>query len=59
MILDDSLWVSLLWAQFTVVFSETLAYPGDTIKRKMMMQSLKAEKMYNGTWDCIKQVAKK
>jgi solute carrier family 25 (adenine nucleotide translocator) protein 4/5/6/31 len=53
--LDDPLWLRILWAQATVIFSETLSYPGDTIKRKMMMQSLKAEKMYSGSLDCIRQ----
>lgn len=28
-------------AQFSVIFSETISYPGDTVKRKLMMQSLK------------------
>lgn len=52
---DDPLWLRILWAQCTVIFSETISYPGDTIKRKMMMQSLKAEKMYDGTLDCIRK----
>lgn len=36
-----------------------MSYPGDTLKRKMMMQSLKAEKMYDSTWDCIKKTYKR
>ena len=36
-----------------MIFSETLAYPGDTIKRKMMMQSCKAQKQYANSVDCI------
>ena len=34
----------MVWAQASVIIAEQLAYPGDTVKRKMMMQSLKAVK---------------
>lgn len=35
------------------MLSELLAYPGDTIKRKLMMQSLKKTKAYTGIYDCF------
>ena len=44
------------WAQISVVVSEFLAYPGDTVKRKMMMQSLKEVKEYNGAIDCFRKI---
>lgn len=38
--------------------SETLAYPLDTIRRRLMMESGKqlAEKQYNGTVDCATKI---
>jgi solute carrier family 25 (adenine nucleotide translocator) protein 4/5/6/31 len=41
---DASLIVKFFWAQASVIFSEFLSYPGDTVKRKIMMQSLKKVK---------------
>ena len=38
---DSSIMVKFFWAQASVIFSEFLSYPGDTVKRKIMMQSLK------------------
>ena len=38
---DSSLIIKFFWAQASVIFSEFLSYPGDTVKRKLMMQSLK------------------
>lgn len=35
-----------------------MSYPGDTIKRKLMMQSLKAVKEYNGIMDCVRKTIK-
>ena len=50
--------VRFVWAQLSVIFSETLSYPGDTVKRKLMMQSLKKAKEYNGAIDCFQKVYK-
>lgn len=55
---DSGIVARFFWAQFSVVVSETLSYPGDTIKRKLMMQSLKAVKEYDGAIDCIIKVCK-
>jgi solute carrier family 25 (adenine nucleotide translocator) protein 4/5/6/31 len=43
-----------LFAQFVTSTSETLAYPLDTIRRRLMMESGKPkdERMYKGTIDC-------
>jgi solute carrier family 25 (adenine nucleotide translocator) protein 4/5/6/31 len=38
---DASIMKKFFWAQASVIFSEFLSYPGDTVKRKIMMQSLK------------------
>lgn len=53
---DTSVIVKFFWAQFAVVFSETLAYPADTVKRKLMMQSLKVVKEYDGVIDCFGKI---
>jgi len=49
----------MIWAQASVIVAEQLAYPGDTIKRKMFMQSCKHTREYSGTIDCIVKVWKK
>ncbi|KAL4473400.1 hypothetical protein ABPG72_015643 [Tetrahymena utriculariae] len=48
-----------LFAQIVVIYSETIAYPTDTIKRKMMMQSARGEKLYVNSIDCAIQMYKK
>jgi solute carrier family 25 (adenine nucleotide translocator) protein 4/5/6/31 len=50
--------VKFFWAQASVIFSEFLSYPGDTVKRKIMMQSLKKQKEYNGIVDCFSKTYK-
>jgi solute carrier family 25 (adenine nucleotide translocator) protein 4/5/6/31 len=50
--------VKFLFAQAVVIFSETISYPGDTIKRKMMMQSATQNRLYSGSLDCIRKVYK-
>lgn len=47
-----------MYAQVAVMVSELISYPGDTVKRKMMMQSLKAVKEYNGVIDCFSKIYK-
>lgn len=41
---NASFLVKFAYAQVAVMLSELISYPGDTVKRKMMMQSLKAVK---------------
>jgi solute carrier family 25 (adenine nucleotide translocator) protein 4/5/6/31 len=44
-----------VFAQVITSSSETLAYPLDTIRRRLMMESGKAlaDRQYKGTFDCL------
>lgn len=46
-------------AQFVTSTSEFLAYPLDTIRRRLMMQSGRQEILYTGTTDCAKKILEK
>ena len=48
--------LKFFFAQFVVTTSETLSYPLDTVRRRLMMQSGKQEKMYAGTIDCFNKI---
>lgn len=41
---DAGFGIKFAFAQVAVMISELISYPGDTVKRKLMMQSLKAVK---------------
>lgn len=56
---QDMLILKIFFAQACVIFSETLAYPTDTVKRMLMLQSTRKEVMYNGVVDCCRKVYKK
>merc|ERR1712181_19596 len=45
-------------AQVVAAGSVTVAYPFDTVRRRLMMMSGEQEKMYNGTMDCWKKIVK-
>jgi solute carrier family 25 (adenine nucleotide translocator) protein 4/5/6/31 len=45
------------FAQVVTVSAGILSYPLDTVRRRLMMDSGRAEKMYNGTADCFKRIA--
>jgi len=45
------------FAQFTTTLAGILSYPLDTVRRRLMMQSGRKEKMYNGTIDCFRKIA--
>jgi len=45
-------------AQSVATVSVTLSYPFDTVRRRLMMMSGEGEKMYKGTADCWKKIAK-
>jgi len=45
------------YAQFVTVFAGILSYPLDTVRRRLMMDSGRAEKMYNGTMHCFQKIA--
>ena len=34
------------------------SYPWDTVRRRMMMQSGRADVLYSNTWDCAKKIIK-
>jgi len=43
-------------AQVVAMGSVTVAYPFDTVRRRLMMMSGSGEKMYSGTLDCWKKI---
>ena len=45
------------FAQFVTVSAGVVSYPLDTVRRRLMMDSGRAEKMYQGTADCFKRIA--
>ena len=45
-------------AQCVTIASGIVSYPFDTVRRRLMMQSGKKEKLYNGTLDCWAKIAK-
>ena len=52
--------VLAMWAfaQFVTVGAGIISYPLDTVRRRLMMDSGRAEKMYNGTLDCFAKIAR-
>jgi len=57
--LKDSVIVKFFFAQFVVMTSETLSYPLDTVRRRMMLQSGKAVKEYTSAVNCFTSIVKK
>lgn len=49
-----SMW---FFAQCVTVSAGILSYPLDTVRRRLMMDSGRADKMYNGTIDCFRRIA--
>merc|ERR1711937_113320 len=45
-------------AQAVTTVSGIISYPFDTVRRRLMMQAGKKEKLYNGTLDCWAKIAK-
>jgi len=45
------------FAQVVTVSAGVVSYPLDTVRRRLMMDSGRAEKMYKGTADCFKRIA--
>jgi solute carrier family 25 (adenine nucleotide translocator) protein 4/5/6/31 len=45
-------------AQVVTVCSGILSYPWDTVRRRMMMQSGRADILYKYTWDCAVKIVK-
>ena len=46
------------FAQCVTVSAGVVSYPLDTVRRRLMMDSGRAEKMYNGTMDCFVKINK-
>ena len=46
------------YAQFVTVSAGIISYPLDTVRRRLMMDSGRKEKMYNGTMDCFAKIAR-
>jgi len=46
------------FAQFVTVTAGVASYPLDTVRRRLMMQSGRADVMYTGTMDCFKKILK-
>lgn len=45
-------------AQVVAAGSVSVSYPFDTVRRRLMMMSGEGEKMYKGTYDCWKKIAR-
>jgi len=56
---NDALYKKFFFAQACVISSETIAYPTDTVKRMLMLQSTRKEVMYTGIVDCVKKLYQK
>jgi len=56
--LKNSLIAKFFFAQLVVTSSESLSYPLDTVRRRMMMQSGKAVKEYTSAIDCFNKILK-
>ena len=58
---QKSIFLKFLFAQCVTTSSETLSYPTDTIRRRMMMNSglSSSEKIYSGTMHCIQSIYQK
>lgn len=44
------------FAQLTTTAAGVISYPMDTVRRRLMMQSGRADKMYSGTVDCFNKI---
>merc|ERR1712142_256872 len=53
-----SIFVRFAIAQAVAAGSVTVAYPFDTVRRRLMMMSGEKEKMYKGTMDCWRKILK-
>ena len=56
--LKNNILVKFFFAQLVVTSSESLSYPLDTIRRRMMLQSGRAVKEYSSSIDCFQKIVK-
>jgi len=55
---DTSIIFKFIVAQFVTAIAGLFSYPLDTVRRRLMMQSGKKEKLYTGTIDCFVKIAR-
>eukprot|EP00088_Acartia_fossae_P064986 TRINITY_DN8001_c0_g1_i1.p1 TRINITY_DN8001_c0_g1~~TRINITY_DN8001_c0_g1_i1.p1 ORF type:complete len:295 (+),score=79.85 TRINITY_DN8001_c0_g1_i1:59-943(+) len=55
---NPSIFTKFAIAQTVAASSVTVAYPFDTVRRRLMMMSGEGEKMYKGTMDCWRKIVK-
>mmetsp|Transcript_25910 Transcript_25910/g.22846 ORF Transcript_25910/g.22846 Transcript_25910/m.22846 type:complete len:297 (+) Transcript_25910:73-963(+) len=53
---NASIFLKFLVAQFVTGAAGLVSYPLDTVRRRLMMQSGRADIMYTGTIDCFKKI---
>ena len=56
--LKDSIVIKFFFAQLVVTSSESLSYPLDTVRRRMMLQSGRVIKEYTSAVDCFTKILK-
>jgi solute carrier family 25 (adenine nucleotide translocator) protein 4/5/6/31 len=56
---NTSVLLKFMVAQFVTGVSGLLSYPLDTVRRRLMMQSGRADVMYTGTMDCFQKIYSK
>ncbi|OMJ86085.1 hypothetical protein SteCoe_12441 [Stentor coeruleus] len=56
---NANIMLTWLFAQSVTVFAGIMSYPIDTIRRRMMMQSGRADILYSSTMDCAVKIYKK
>lgn len=53
---DTSIIVKFMFAQCVTATSGVISYPLDTVRRRLMMQSGRADILYTGTIDCFRKI---
>lgn len=53
---NPNFFASWMVAQFVTVVAGLISYPFDTVRRRLMMQSGRAEKLYSGPIDCFRKL---
>jgi solute carrier family 25 (adenine nucleotide translocator) protein 4/5/6/31 len=53
---DASIFIKFLFAQCVTTCAGIVSYPLDTVRRRLMMQSGRADVLYTGTLDCFRKI---
>lgn len=56
---ETSVWKVWLLAQSATIVSGQIAYPFDTVRRRLMMQSGRKDMLYNNSFDCSRKIFEK